>query len=70
MNFGTIGGFVARNGKSILTKTAVAAGLIAGMAFLTDKPEDVEDEELFVGDCEETEGEVIEATATDVTEVN
>lgn len=39
MNFDTICGFVSRNGMKILKKTALAAGVIAGLAFLTDTPE-------------------------------
>lgn len=70
MNFGTFGGFVARNGKGILTKTAVAAGLIAGLAFLTDKPEVEEDEVIEITDIDETEDEVIRISVDDGTEVN
>lgn len=71
MNFGTISSFMARNGKSILKKTALAAGVIAGLAFLTDTPTDefADDESILTvptGDgC--VEGEV-ESTAVDVTE--
>ena len=70
MNFGTISGFMARNGKSILTKTAVAAGLIAGLAFLTDQPEEFDEAKLINCDYEGTEGEVVETVDGEVTEVN
>lgn len=66
MNFGTIGGFVKRNGKGILAKSAVAVGLIAGLAFLSDDPG--EDDEMILVDGEETTEEVVETTAVDVTE--
>lgn len=71
MNFSMISGFVARNGKSILKKTALAAGVIAGLAFLTDTPTDefADDESIptdpTTGDY--VEG-AVESTAVDVTE--
>lgn len=71
MNFGTIGGFMQRNGMKILKKTALAAGVIAGLAFLTDTPD--EEVEGFEADFEPVEApndEVTEPTSTEVTEVN
>lgn len=66
MNFGTIGGFVARNGKSILKKTALAAGVIAGLAFLTDTPDEATEE--LETEAEFAKDEVVETTAVEVTE--
>lgn len=64
MNFGTIGGFMQRNGMKILKKTALAAGVIAGLAFLTDTPDEEFDE--FETTCEDvTSAEETEKTADD-----
>lgn len=67
MNIGTIGGFMARNGKSILKKSALAIGVIAGLAFLMDRPEELE--EAFVVAAEETERELLEEESTSDVEV-
>lgn len=67
MNIGTISGFVARNGKSILKKSALAIGVIAGLAFLMDRPEELE--EAFVVAAEETEREFLEEGSTSDVEV-